>query len=52
MVMIENTENNTVLVQKRVKYWTGVTFPGGHVEKVKVSQTVPSERSRKKQVLI
>ena len=33
MVMIENTENNTVLVQKRVKYWTGVTFPGGHVEK-------------------
>ena len=33
MVMIENTENNTVLVQKRVKYWTGVTFPGGHIEK-------------------
>ena len=33
MVMIENPENGKVLVQKRVKYWTGVTFPGGHVEK-------------------
>ena len=33
MVMIENPENGMVLVQKRVKYWTGVTFPGGHVEK-------------------
>ena len=33
MVMIENPENNMVLVQKRVKYWTGVTFPGGHIEK-------------------
>ena len=33
MIMIENPENNMVLVQKRVKYWTGVTFPGGHVEK-------------------
>lgn len=32
MVMIENPENGQVLVQKRVKYWTGVTFPGGHVE--------------------
>ena len=33
MVMIENSENGMVLVQKRVKYWTGVTFPGGHIEK-------------------
>ena len=33
MVMIENPKNNMVLVQKRVKYWTGVTFPGGHIEK-------------------
>ena len=33
MVMIENPENGMVLVQKRVKYWTGVTFPGGHIEK-------------------
>ena len=33
MVMIENPENGKVLVQKRVKYWTGVTFPGGHIEK-------------------
>lgn len=33
MIMIENPENGKVLVQKRVKYWTGVTFPGGHVEK-------------------
>ena len=33
MVMIENPENGMVLVQNRVKYWTGVTFPGGHIEK-------------------
>lgn len=33
MVMIENPDNGQVLVQKRVKYWTGVTFPGGHIEK-------------------
>ena len=33
MVMIENPQNGQVLVQKRVKYWTGVTFPGGHIEK-------------------
>lgn len=33
MIMIENPENGDVVVQKRVKYWTGITFPGGHVEK-------------------
>lgn len=33
MVMIEKPDNGQVLVQKRVKYWTGVTFPGGHIEK-------------------
>ena len=33
MIMIENPETHEVLVQKRVKYWTGITFPGGHVEK-------------------
>lgn len=33
MIMIENPANGMVLVQKRVKYWTGVTFPGGHIEK-------------------
>lgn len=33
MIMIENPDNGMVLVQNRVKYWTGVTFPGGHVEK-------------------
>ncbi len=33
MIMIENPENGDVLVQNRVKYWCGVTFPGGHVEK-------------------
>lgn len=32
MIMIENPVSNQVLVQKRVKYWTGVTFPGGHIE--------------------
>lgn len=33
MIMIENPETDEVLVQNRVKYWTGVTFPGGHIEK-------------------
>lgn len=33
MIMIENPENGDVVVQRRVKYWTGITFPGGHVEK-------------------
>ncbi len=33
MIMIENPENNTVLVQNRIKYWKGITFPGGHIEK-------------------
>lgn len=32
MVMICDKENNRVLVQDRVKGWTGVSFPGGHVE--------------------
>lgn len=34
MCMIENIENGTVLVQNRKKgSWTGIAFPGGHVEK-------------------
>ncbi len=33
MIMIENPDNGDVVVQKRVKYWTGITFPGGHIEK-------------------
>ena len=32
MIMVQNPENNQVLVQKRVKYWCGITFPGGHLE--------------------
>lgn len=32
MIMVQNPENNHVLVQKRVKYWCGITFPGGHLE--------------------
>lgn len=32
MVMVENRENGKVLVQERVKSWTGISFPGGHVE--------------------
>lgn len=32
MVMVQNPETKDVLVQKRVKYWCGITFPGGHVE--------------------
>ena len=34
MVMIVNEKDNKVLVQNRVKgSWTGIAFPGGHVEK-------------------
>lgn len=32
MVMVQNPETKEVLVQKRVKYWCGITFPGGHIE--------------------
>lgn len=32
MVMIENPETGEVLVQHRCLYWTGISFPGGHVE--------------------
>lgn len=33
MVMVYDRETKRAVVQKRVKYWTGCTFPGGHVEK-------------------
>jgi len=34
MVMIMDKINNKVLVQNRIKgNWTGIAFPGGHVEK-------------------
>lgn len=33
MIMIENSETDEVIVQNRVKYWKGITFPGGHIEK-------------------
>ncbi len=32
MVMIEDKQNGSVLVQERLKSWTGLSFPGGHVE--------------------
>lgn len=32
MVMVEDTKAGKVLVQERVKSWTGLSFPGGHVE--------------------
>ena len=32
MIMIQNPETHEVVVQRRVKYWCGCTFPGGHVE--------------------
>ncbi len=32
MVMIEDKNTGRVLVQERVKSWTGISFPGGHVE--------------------
>lgn len=33
MIMIENPITGDVVVQNRVKYWKGITFPGGHIEK-------------------
>lgn len=32
MVMVEDKASGKVLVQERVKSWTGISFPGGHVE--------------------
>ena len=32
MVMIEDKETGKVLVQERKKSWTGLSFPGGHIE--------------------
>jgi len=32
MVMVENKGTGEVLVQNRKKSWTGIAFPGGHVE--------------------
>ena len=32
MVMIEDRENGKVLLQRRRLSWTGLSFPGGHVE--------------------
>lgn len=32
MVMVEDKASGKVLVQERVKSWTGLSFPGGHVE--------------------
>lgn len=32
MIMVEDKSTGKVLVQQRVKSWTGISFPGGHVE--------------------
>lgn len=32
MIMIEDESTGKVLVQNRIKSYTGITFPGGHVE--------------------
>lgn len=32
MIMIQDKASGKVLVQERVKSWTGISFPGGHVE--------------------
>lgn len=32
MIMVQNPETKEVLVQRRVKYWCGISFPGGHVD--------------------
>ena len=33
MVMVYDKNTNRAVVQQRVKYWKGISFPGGHVEK-------------------
>ncbi|MFC4652792.1 8-oxo-dGTP diphosphatase [Lactococcus nasutitermitis] len=40
MCAIIDEENQKVVVQKRVKSWCGITFPGGHVERAEA--IVPS----------
>lgn len=32
MCMVHDKSTNQVVTQTRVKYWTGMTFPGGHIE--------------------
>lgn len=32
MVMIQNPDTGKVVVQKRIKSWCGIAFPGGHAE--------------------
>lgn len=32
MIMIRDPHSGKVLVQRRVKHWQGLAFPGGHVE--------------------
>ncbi len=32
MVMVEDKAKGKYLFQERIKYWKGVTFPGGHIE--------------------
>ena len=32
MIMVQNPETKEVLVQRRIKYWCGISFPGGHVD--------------------
>lgn len=32
MCAVINSDSRTVLVQKRIKSWKGIAFPGGHVE--------------------
>ena len=31
MIMVQNPDTKEVLVQNRIKYWCGISFPGGHV---------------------
>ena len=33
MCMILDPATKRIVVQKRVKYWTGLAFPGGHLER-------------------
>lgn len=33
MVMVYDKDTNRAVVQQRTKYWKGISFPGGHVEK-------------------
>ena len=32
MIMVYDPKTNKAVVERRVKYWCGISFPGGHIE--------------------